>query len=52
MVNYIERQSGGTLGYETLAKAGDLKIDVSFDLYPPDQPQTEDRVASDRLWPG
>jgi hypothetical protein len=30
---FFSRQSGEVLTYETLAKAGDLKIDISFDVY-------------------
>lgn len=35
---FFERQSGEVFTYETLAKAADLKIDLSFDVYPPTQP--------------
>lgn len=38
---FFENQSGGLLTYECLALAGDLKVDLSFDVYPPDQPQNE-----------
>jgi len=38
---FFERQSGDVLSYKTLALAGDLGIDLSFDVYPPSQPQHE-----------
>ena len=38
---FFENQSGDVLNYKCLALAGDLKIDLSFDIYPPDQPQSE-----------
>lgn len=38
---FFEGQSGGTLSYQTLYLAGDLKIDISLDVYPPSQPQSE-----------
>ncbi|MFT3987291.1 hypothetical protein [Aestuariivirga sp.] len=31
---FFERQSGGVLPYACLALAGDLQIDLSFDVYP------------------
>jgi hypothetical protein len=42
---FFERQSGDTLRYETLAKAGDLRVDLSFDVYPPTQPQNEYEIG-------
>jgi hypothetical protein len=36
---FFENQSGDVLSHECLAMAGDLKIDLSFDIYSPDQPQ-------------
>ena len=41
----FERQSGDVFGYGTLAKAADLKVDLSFDIYPPTQPQNEREVV-------
>jgi hypothetical protein len=35
---FFENQSGEDLTYQCLALAGDLKIDLSFDIYPPEQP--------------
>lgn len=48
---FFERQSGGVLTYETLAKAGDLKIDLSFDIYPPTQPQNEYVLSNNAMFP-
>jgi hypothetical protein len=42
---FFENQSGGVLTHECLALAGDLQIDLSFDVYPPDQPQHEYEVG-------
>jgi hypothetical protein len=41
---FFENQSGDVLTYQCLALAGDLQIDLSFDVYPPDQPQHEYEV--------
>jgi hypothetical protein len=38
---FFENQSGDVLSHEWLALAGDLQIDLSFDVYPPQQPQQE-----------
>jgi hypothetical protein len=38
---FFENKSGDVLTHECLALAGDLQIDLSFDVYPPDQPQHE-----------
>jgi hypothetical protein len=38
---FLENQSGDVLTHECLALAGDLQIDLSFDVYPPEQPQQE-----------
>ena len=46
---FFERQSGEVLAYETLAKAADLKIDLSFDVYPPTQPQNEYEIDGNAL---
>ena len=46
---FFENQSGGMLAHQSLALAGDLQIDLSFDVYPPDQPQNEYEVSGDRL---
>jgi hypothetical protein len=32
---FLENQSGDVLTYQCLALAGDLQIDLSFDVYPP-----------------
>ena len=45
----FERQSGDILTYKILAKAGDLKLDLSLDVYPPTQPQNEYEVSDDVL---
>jgi hypothetical protein len=42
---FFENQSGDVLTHQCLALAGDLKIDLSFDIYPPDQPQHEDETG-------
>jgi len=39
---FFENQSGDVLSHECLALAGDLRIDLSFDIYPPDQPQSSE----------
>jgi hypothetical protein len=46
---FFENQSGDMLTHQCLALAGDLQIDLSFDIYPPDQPQTEYEVDEDTL---
>jgi Domain of unknown function (DUF4279) len=46
---FFENQSGDTLSHRCLALAGDLQIDLSFDVYPPDQPQNEYEVGGDVL---
>jgi Domain of unknown function (DUF4279) len=33
---FFENQSGGVLTHQSLALAGDLQIDLSFDIYPPE----------------
>ena len=38
---FFENQSGGVLSHDCLALAGDLQIDLSFDVYSPEQPQNE-----------
>lgn len=38
---FFENQSGDVLTHQCLALAGDLQIDLSFDIYSPDQPQHE-----------
>lgn len=38
---FFKNQSGDMLTYECLALAGDLQIDLSFDVYPPEQIQQE-----------
>ena len=45
---FFESQSGDVLTYQCLALAGDLQIDLSFDVYPPDQPQREYDVSSNK----
>jgi hypothetical protein len=42
---FFENQSGGVLAHQSLALAGDLQIDLSFDIYPPEQPQNEYDVS-------
>ena len=41
---FFENQSGDTLTHQCLALAGDLQIDLSLDIYPPEQPQREYEV--------
>jgi hypothetical protein len=41
---FFENQSGDVLTHQCLALAGDLQIDLSFDVYPPEQPQNEYKV--------
>lgn len=41
----FENQSGDVLTHQCLALAGDLQIDLSFDVYPPDQAQHEYQVS-------
>jgi hypothetical protein len=48
---FFENQSGGLLTHQCLALAGDLQIDLSFDIYPPEQPQHEYEVSG-RTLPG
>lgn len=38
---FLENQSGEVLSHQWLALAGDLQVDLTFDIYPPDQPQHE-----------
>jgi hypothetical protein len=38
---FFDNQSGDVLTHQCLALAGDLQIDLSFDIYPPEQPQNE-----------
>jgi len=40
---FFENQSGDVLSHQCMALAGDLQVDLSFDVYPPDQPQNEGR---------
>jgi hypothetical protein len=42
---FFENQSGDVLTHQCLALAGDLQIDLSFDVYPPDQPQHEYQIG-------
>jgi hypothetical protein len=37
----FENQSGGVLAHQCLALAGDLQVDLSLDIYSPEQPQRE-----------
>ena len=46
---FFENQSGDVLAHQCLALAGDLKIDLSFDIYSPEQPQHEYEIGSDKL---
>ena len=46
---FFENQSGDVLSHQCLALAGDLQIDLSFDVYPPDQPQNEYKIEEDVL---
>ena len=41
---FFERQSGDVLRFDTLTKAADLQVDLSLDVYPPSQPQSEYEV--------
>ena len=41
---FFERQSGDVLRFYTLAKAADLQVDLSLDIYPPSEPQSEYEV--------
>ena len=43
---FFENQSGDVLTHPCLALAGDLQVDLSFDIYPPDQPQNEYEVVT------
>jgi hypothetical protein len=43
---FFENQSGDVLTHQCLALAGDLQIDLSFDVYSPEQPQNEDEVSA------
>jgi len=36
---FFDHQSGEVLSYDVMQMAGDLAIDISLDIYPPDQPQ-------------
>lgn len=42
---FFENQSGDVLTHQCLALAGDLQIDLSFDIYPREQPQNEYEVG-------
>ena len=42
---FFDNQSGEVLSHECLALAGDLKIDLSLDIYPPDQPQRDHEAS-------
>jgi hypothetical protein len=42
---FFENQSGDVLTHQCLALAGDLQIDLSFDVYPPEQLQHEYEVG-------
>jgi Domain of unknown function (DUF4279) len=42
----FENQSGETFTHQCLALAGDLQVDLSFDVYPPEQPQNEYAVEN------
>ena len=46
---FFDHQSGEVLTYQCLAQAGDLKIDLSFDVYPPEQPEHECEVSGSKL---
>lgn len=41
---FFENQSGDVLSYQSMALAGDLQVNLLFDVYPPDQPQAQDWV--------
>jgi hypothetical protein len=43
---FFENQSGAVMTHQCLALAGNLQIDLSFDIYPPEQPQHEYKVDS------
>ncbi len=43
---FFENQSGSVLTHQCLALAGDLQIDLSFDVYPPEQPQREYEIEN------
>jgi hypothetical protein len=42
---FFENQSGDVLTHQCLALAGDLQIDLSFDIYQSEQPQNEYAVS-------
>jgi hypothetical protein len=44
---FFDKQSGDVLTHQCLALAGDLKIDLSFDVYPLDQPQNDREANTD-----
>jgi len=46
---FFENQSGDVLTHQCLALAGDLQIDLSFDVYPPEQPQNEYEITENIL---
>jgi hypothetical protein len=46
---FFENQSGSVLTHQCLALAGDLQIDLSFDVYSPEQPQHEYEVENPLL---
>jgi len=46
---FFENQSGDVLTHQCLALAGDLQIDLSFDIYPPEQPQHKYEVGGSTL---
>lgn len=43
---FFENQSGDVLTHRCLALAGDLQVDLSFDVYSPEQPQHEYELSS------
>ena len=43
---FFEKQSGDVLSHECLALAGDLKVDLSFDIYPSDHSQNDYEAPS------
>jgi len=46
---FFENQSGDVLTHQCLALAGDLQIDLSFDIYPREQPQHEYEASANKL---
>lgn len=47
---FFENQSGDILTHQCLALAGDLQIDLSFDVYSPEQPQNEVAAGEPIAW--